>query len=473
MYFIFLFALTAFIFKKAFSTYFFNDDFFFFKISRINDFQQFINFFSPIRQVSYKPLSQEIFYFLVHLFNENVFLAHLLVFLVYFIGLYYLYKVIFTLTKNKLLAYLTTFFYAINFTHVFQLYYLATFQDVAIFTFLCLTFYYFLKENKLLSLVFFVLALLSKETAVLFVPFLILFKLVKGRKINWKSLIPYAILGIIFVLIYQYSLRYVTSLDNYKITFSPRLIINNSVWYLFWSFGVPNFTSLYFTSILKPPIPEFWKMLINFPEIKTYFFLFISYNLLFTTSLIYYFINHKNRFKQFAYLIIFLLVCFFIFLGPILFFEHRWMIRLATPLIFTTLIQAFLTSHLIKEGKLFKLLGFILIILYFILQILGTKIHESSSTFLLESRFTKNAKVYFERNRKEILKRKTIYFLDKTKITPMPWGGSEKLKVTLSDQNFIDHYFPKTNLKAVYGFENKKIPKNSYTVNSFDILLPE
>ena len=475
MYFAFLFILTAFIFKNAFLTYFFNDDFFFLKISRIDNIQKFVNFFSPIRHVSYKPVSQEIFYFLTHLFNDNVYLAHLLIFLVYFIGLYYLYKIILNLTKNKSLSYLSTFFYAINFTHVFQLYYLATFQDVAIFTFLCLAFYNYLKGNKLLSLIFFPLALLSKETAVLFVPFLILFKFIRGKKTNWSSLISYVALGLVFIFLYQYSLKYVTSLDNYRIIFNPRLVANNALWYLLWSFGAPNFTSLYFTSILKPPIPEFWKMLSNFPEIKIYFLLLTSYWTFFIISSVYFFVKKipRLRFASLEMTVGALFVYFFIFLGPILFFEHRWMVRLAVPLIFIVLIQSFFILRLIEAGKMFRFIGYVLIGLYFIIQLYGIPIHESSSTFILESRFTKNAKAYFDKNKKEIVKHKYIYFVDKTKIVPMPWGGSEKLKVTLSDQNFLDHYFQNENIKAIYGFENKKIPPNSYIINSFDILLHE
>jgi len=80
MFLLLLFAFTTFLFRNAFTTYFFNDDFFFLKITRINSLGQFINFFSPIRQVSYKPVSQEIFYFLIHLMRENIFLAHLLEF---------------------------------------------------------------------------------------------------------------------------------------------------------------------------------------------------------------------------------------------------------------------------------------------------------------------------------------------------------------------------------------------------------
>lgn len=473
MFFASLFTISLLIFKNAFSTYFFNDDFFFLRISRINNINQFVNFFSPIRQVSYKPISQEIFYLLTHFVNENVFIAHCFVFAIYFIGLFYLFKVIALLTKNKILAYLTTLFYAVSFTHVFQLYYLATFQDIAIFTFLCLSFFFFLKEKTVLSLIYFTLALLSKETAILFVPFLVLCKLFLIKKTKFSKIYPFLFLGLIFIPIYQYGLRYVTSLDNYRIAFNPRLIANNSLWYFFWSLGFPNFTSLYFTSIFRPPITDFWKMLTNFPEIKLYYLLLIIYLSLLGVGIFFYLIKNKNKFIKLINVCLFGLLSFFIFLGPILFFEHRWMVRLAVPLIFISLIQGYIVNLLIKKQGIFTLLGLITVGLYLYLQILGISIHESSSTFLLESRFTKNAKRYFETNKKEILKHKNIYFIDKTKIIPMPWGGSEKLKVTLSDQNFIDHYFPKTNLKAVYGFENKSIPKDSYVVNSFDILLPK
>lgn len=472
MFFIFLFALVAFLFRNAFTTYFLNDDFFFLKITKINSFNQFVNFFSPIRQYSYKPVSTEVFYFMIHLFNNNIFIAHLLGFLVYFIGIYYLFKIILFLSKNKFLSYLTTGFFAINFIHVFQLYYLGTFQEVFLFTFLAIGFYKLLTEKNTQAIIFFILALLSKETAVLFVPFLITFNFFINKKIPWRKLLPFIILGLTFTFIYQYSLKYVTLLENYRINLNLRTTINNLIWYFLWSLGAPNFTSLYFTSILKPPIPDFWKMLKNFPEIKTYYLLFIGYYLLLIISISYYLLKNKKRVFKLAYWLIGLLAYFVIFLGPILFFEHRWMVRLTIPLIFIILIQSFLILYLIKAGKIFRPLGFILISLYISLQILGIRIHESSSTFLLESRFTKNAKRYFSQNKSEISKYKYIYFIDKTKIIPMPWGGSEKLKVTLSDQNFINHYFPESRLKAIYGFENKKVPKNSCIINSFDILLP-
>lgn len=469
MFFILLFSLTTFLFKNAFSVYFFSDDFFFLKISRIHSFSQFLNFFSPFKEFFYRPLTSEVFYFIIHLLEENIFVSHSIVFIVYFFGLYFLYKIIYFLSKNKFLSYLTTGFYAISFTHVFQLYFFGTFQEVGVFTFLIISFYYYLKEKNIASLIFFILALLSKEIALLFLPFVFIFSFINKKYFN-KKIVYYFFTSIFFAFIYKSGLAGTTSLDNYKVQFSPRLFANNYMWYFLWSLGFPNFTSLYFTSVFKPPIAEFWKMLNNFPNIKLYYQLLASYYLIFFSTTVVYLLKNQKQILKFFYWIFGLLIYFSIFIIPIIILPHRWMVRLTIPLIFIVLIQAFIIRSFIKGGRYFRLLGFILISIYFGLNVLGISIHESSSLYFLESKFTTSAKKYFEKNQREILKHEIIYFQDPPINKSNPWGGSKKLKVTLGDQSFIDLYFPDIGIKAVYGFETKIKPKNSYTIQSIDIL---
>jgi len=490
MYWLLLFSIVIFFFKKAFSTYFFNDDFFFLKISQVVDLSDFLHFFSPIRQYSYKPVGTELFYFLIHLFKHNLFFSHLIVFLIYFLGLFYLYKILMLLFKKSSLAYLTTFFYGISFIHVFQLYYFGTFQEVAVFSFLTIAFYKFLLKKKAFSLLFFLLALLSKETAILFCPFLISYVLIKNfRKILnlqkkkqidlmkkklmqiLKVVLPYLFFSLLGILLYQYSLKYVTQLDNYEIIFNPKLALNNGLWYFFWSLGAPNFTSLYFVSLFKPPIADFWKMFKNFPEIKAYYILLIIYYSLFLFTILIYLLKHKKQFFPLLKIKMFLFISFFVFLGPILFFEHRWMVRLMTPLIFVILAQMILIHKFINAKKIYRIVALVLIFLLFFINLKGIPIHESSGTFLLESRFSKSAQKYFDIHHKDILKHRYIYFNDITDRHIDSWGGSEKLKVTLSDQNFIDHFFPGSGIKAIYGFENRQIPLDAYIIDVFDILL--
>jgi hypothetical protein len=146
------------------------------------------------------------------------------------------------------------------------------------------------------------------------------------------------------------------------------------------------------------------------------------------------------------------------------------MVRLTIPLIFIVFIEALIIQQLIKIGKIYRLLGIIIIFLYLILNTVGISMHESSSTYILESTISRNASIFFKKNYNQIVKHKIIYFKDPTIKNFNPWGGSKKLKVTFSDQNFIDHFFPGKNLQAVYEFENKKIPSGSFVIDSFTIL---
>lgn len=471
VFFIFLFAYILLIFKPAFSINFFQDDYFFLKISRANSIVDFLRFYSPFHEYSYKPLATESFYFLFHLLNYNIVLGHFIVFITFFVGLVFLYKIIKQLFNSELLSKLTVFLYASSLVHVFQLYWFATFQEICVFVFLSITFYSFLKKHFILSMVFFVMALLSKETAILFVPFLFLFVFVQSKgdinKIRKHSitLSGYTLIAFLFWLTFSYSLNYVMSLDNYKIAFNPKLLINNAVWYWLWSIGYPNFMPDYFRSIFSSPLPEFWKMFSTL-KAKLYFSGLAIY-IIFTGASIVVLLFRNKEIKKYITLLVYCVINFFIFLGPILFFRHKWMIRLTIPLIFVSLIEAMLMHALFtNRAKFFKYVAVALLFLYIFWNYFGIRVHEETSTYLLENKIFNSTKKYFTENKKEILKHDSIYFQDKTFDLPRGWNGSEKLKLSLSDESFLDYYFPGSRLKAVYGYEDNDIPANAYIIDS-------
>jgi len=466
-----LFLLLFALFKNVFTMNFILDDFFFLKISHAQSLQDFIHFFSPVRNYSYKPLATEVYYFLIRLLKFNLLVGHLIVFITFFVGLYYLYKCLKTISKNDFFSKLSTALYAFHFVHVFQLYYLGTFQEVAVFTFLAISFYYFLNNKYLGSLLFYIFALLSKETAILFLPFLVFFAILKQRdKLKRTSLllVPYVLVSGIFYLLYKIGLSHVIALENYQLRLSPRLVINNFLWYFLWSVGLPNFMPLYVTSILKPPIAEFWN-LFKIPDITPYFIFLVSYWFAFLLSILALVIRKQQKIKTIFFYFIITAVGFIIFIFPLLLFLHKWMVRLTLPLIFLSIFQAYIISTLLAKGKAYKIAGIFLIILYAAFNFYGTNVHESSSTFFLENRFVNSTDKYFSKNKSEIIKRRYLYFKDKPGGTA--WGGSQKLKVTFHDQDFLDYYFPGASLTAIYGFENKKIPNNSFIAESEDILV--
>jgi len=378
------------------------------------------------------------------------------------------------LTKNSALAKLTVFLYAINFVHVFQLYWFATFQEIVVFAGLAASFYFYLRREIPLSIILFIVALLSKETAILYIIFLVFFEIFSkhSRKIrnNKTVLIIFGVISLIFYFIYHYSLNYVTANPNNQIVVSNvRLLLNNSMWYLLWAIGLPNFVPNFLKSIFSPPLPifhEYWKQL----DFRIYSYLFILLQTVFLTGAVIAIIKRNVSLKSLFKWGFFCLIAFYIFLGPILYFYHKWMIRLTVPLIFTSLFFAYVIYKLIKSKSAARYFAVGYLALYLLVCFFGIRLHESSSLYLLEDSISKKASVYFKENKQEILKYNSIFFRDLTLKRGEIWGQSIKLKDSLWDQQFLNYYFPGKKLKAYYNFETKTIPKDAFIIDSYLLL---
>lgn len=459
-YFLGLFILVLYLFKNAFSIKLFQDDYFFMQITNVNNLSGFLNFFNPIRDYSYKPLPTEVFYFIFAKLGNNFFLVHSIVFITYFIGLVYLYKIIEKVTKNEIWAKVSTLLYGISFIHVFQLYWLATYQEILMFTLLAISFYKYLNNKIVQSLIFFILASFCKETAILYVIFLIFWEVINKRK--FKNLIGYIFFATIFYFIYQYSLQFVTSNDNYKIDVrNIRLFANNTMWYGLWAIGFPNFTSDYFISIFKPPISEFWNV-IKAPGILTYFKLLALGIVLQTVSIVYLFFSNKNTRVLGFKLIMFLTFSFIIFLGPILFFRHKWMVRLTMPLIFVSIFQGWIVSKLYDaKENITKFAIYVLMISLLVFNYFGIIVHESSSLYSSESRIYENMQNILSKNMTKISTYKIIYIKGIL---------SERIKNNFHDQSYASYFLNRKDIKTYYEFETKTISRNALIIQSTDLL---
>lgn len=464
-----LFLFVLIIFRKALSIYYFQDDFFFLKISKITSINDFINFFSPFKSYPYRPLATEVFYNILHVFKENVLVGHAIVFVVFFIGLYYLYKSLLLLTKNKNVAKLSVLLYASHLSHVFQLYWFATFQEILMFTSLTISFYAFKTNKNFLSIGFFIIALLSKETSVFFSILLLIIGIIYEKKnINIKRLIPFFIISIIFYLIYRYSLGQVTSLDNYRIEPNLSVLLNNAAWHFLWALGFANSLPGYVESVLLKPLPIFWD-LFKIQEFKYYFILLITNLGILIIGTLKLILVNKN-YNKFILTGIISLICFYLFLGPILLFTHKWMVRLTLPLIFISVFEGFWIAKLLKDKLIFKILGLAFLITYVGFNLFGIRFHESSGLFLLENKIYLNSQALFNEKKDDILKHKFIYFSDEIKYKTDIFKTSKMIEQTFADQSFIDHFFPGSNIIAIYEYSNKTIPKDAYVIKSIDIL---
>ena len=466
-------AIVLFLYKNAFGVGFFLDDYFFLKIGRADSLLDIFLFFSPFKTYFYRPIPTELLYFFINMWDRNLFLSHTVVFIFYGIGIFYLYKVVDELSHNKVLAGLLSFLYAINFIHVFQLYQLATFIEICLFTFLIVSFFYYLKERYIISLLCFIGALMSKETAVLYPAIIFLFHFVGIVKFKlfdikeYKKLIPYGIFSIIFYLIYRPSLNYLQATEPfYQLHLEPGLIANNLLWYGLWSLGAPNFLPVYLTSIFETPLPEFWNLL-TAQQYKIYFYALILYYCLLGATAVVLAIRYRSFFKKYFSVLFLSGAAFFILIAPTLPTIHRWMVRLTMPLLFVVLIQALIIYYAYVSKGFLRIVSIILFVLYLTIQVNAIPIHEQSSVFLLQSSISKKAELHFEENRSAIGNIPNLYFID---ITGKAWGGSRMLHNTLHDSTFLEIFFPGQGKKAYYQYRDTKIPKNSYVIDSGEIL---
>lgn len=468
--FVLIIISVLFLFNNAFSIYFFLDDYFFLNIGKASSIIDIVSFFNPIKTYFYRPIPTEVFYLFINSIHKNIFFAHLFVFVCYFIGLFMLYKSLEILSKNKTLSFIIIFLYSIHFIHVFQLYQLATFIEISLFTSLSISFYCYINKKYIPSLVFFILALLSKETA-LFYPIILLglhfFNIWRLKKNTFKIFIIYLLLSFFFYLLYQPSLSYLLRTEPfYQLHLNIKLIANNLLWYTLWSLGFPNFLPDYLTSIFSKPLPQFWNLL-DTPEYKMYLYCLITYWSLFIPLTITLSLHYKHLWKKYITLFIFCSFSFFILIATTLPTIHRWMVRLTLPLLFVSIIQAVVIYFAYKKKGVMQFLSLLLVVLYISIQIFAIPIHENSSTYLFHSKIAKNMHKYINQNKKAFTKADTIYFVTTKK---SGWGGSQQLRNTLHEDDFIHIYFPNSKKRILFDYKDTIIPKNSYVIDSEDIL---
>lgn len=449
-----IFILVLLWFRNAFNVYVFADDFYLFSISKASSLDAFINFFSPFKSYGfYRPLGIEVFYFLANVLN-NLIIVRLIVFATFFFGLVFLYKLIAKVFISSSLGLLTTLLYSINFVHVYQLYWLATYQEVALFAFSLATIYYFVCGKKKTSLFFYILALFSREQSML-IPGVLFFISLNLKKI--KDVIPYLVLAFPFIIVYKLNYPLVAIQPEYTVHIDLKLISNNLLWYFLWGLGFPASLPNFFISVFQQPLSSFWKYASNMN-----FIVYISSLLLFIILCVSCFCFNAKKFYRIVSLCVF---GFLVFVLPTTVILHKWMVRLTLPLIFIVFIYTYLIWFLYRKNGFSRIVGIILIILYFIWNFFGVLVHESDSTYIYESKISRNVESYLLDNFKEISNYKYIYFEDQS-VPINGWYGSKKLKQTLSNQAFLSYFFPGQTKVVNYNFESKKIPEDSYVLQS-------
>lgn len=404
IFFFLLFTSLIIFYWQSFSNFFFQDDFFNLKLARASNLIDAFNLFKkPILDFYfYRPFSTQLYWFVGQtLFGLSPQGYHIINFIFFLINIFFVYKLAIQISSNEKIALLTSFFYAYSGSHFYRLFFLSQFQELSLAVFTFATLILFLKKSIWTPLLF-ILALTTKETAVMIVPFMFTtILLTKRLKKEYFKLFFYCL---VILLIYLYARIFFFGFSSggvYEFDFGPKKVLNNFFWYGLWSLGLPeafvNIKIFQLPTIINPKLFTKFESWGN-PTL-TFFGLFIVFILLPVTNLL----------KKINRKILYAISCFICFLLPVAFFPfHKFSYSLSIPLLGSSIFLAYATY---KVGR--KHL-FLICVAYFLL---ATCVYQFNLSNHWAARKAVSARKVFDYFKKNCPKKPTnanIYFRNTT-----------------------------------------------------------
>jgi hypothetical protein len=438
------------IFSPAIGNFFSADDCFHLRVVQITNIGQFFNFFSFTRNnqsiAVYRPLSTQLFFWTFYnIFKFNAwvyFLFGLVLFAIILINIYSLTK---ELRFSKNISLLTTLIYGVSASNFTRINFISAYQELFLVLFVLLAIRSYLRKSKIYIL-FFILAL--------FLGLLILADFLKKQKIKnkLKEYFLVFLITTIYLILRIFVFKGADG-DSYIWDFSIKKATNTLMWYVFWSFGAPEFLVDYVGSGLKI-VPKFFTDIPFWSQI-----ILIQFGALlacFSTILI---VNLKE-------IKIFLFSCAFFLLSifPVLFLPwHKFTLELGLPLIgFSILISVLVLNK--------KIIGIIFIIFYIILNLTTIFLLNGRNYSVTRGKITNKIYQYFSKNYPVYPKDKYFRFVNDTNPKAKQWGSSKQVSYALSGSDFFKVFYKNKNVKVFYDDFDLSPPTNTINLSSKQFL---
>jgi len=454
------------IFSPALVNFFSSDDWFHLRISQINNFGDFLSFFSFFPNdhsaAFYRPLSTQVFFFVFQkLFGLNTLPYYIFVFLVFGLSLFLVYRLAQHVFNNQKQSLLALLFYSFSVTHFTRLYFLSAFQEILMTVFVLLAVLTYFKKPSwkidLLTALFFILALLCKETAIVLPLILILFDWFNGH-FRPKRLIP-----LLLILLPYLYFRFIyfgqTGGDSYLWDFSLKKFLNTFFWYSLWSFGAPELLVDYVSGGFKI-LPRFFS---DFP-----FWSKIVLSLTGCTLTSFTILLITNFRKIEARKILLSLGIFLFSLSPVLFLPlHKFTLELTLPMIGFSFFLTEICS--VKRSWLTSLFVVLFVILNLSMNLLTYQTHYTVN----RSRIAQKVYQYFTSNYPQYPQDRYFEFINDQNIENKIWGVSKQVAFAVGGDNFFQVLYHKKGIQAFYQDLPEEKPKNKQPISiNSSIFLP-
>lgn len=451
-----------FLFFDGFLTYFHQDDFI--QMWYSQTFKQLTDAFNIFQKAAfpfYRPIPTQLYFFIGQkIFGFNPLGYHIFNFLLFSINVILVFQLIKTLTKKINAAIIGTLIFAVNSTHFAPLYAAAYAHELFFVFFGVLMALSFCKNKYLHAMIFFTLALMSKETAVVLPGIIALVYMFTTRQVSLKKLvkilIPYTVILLIYLWAHFAYYGIPESLSYKFILGKPTL--NAFVWYFAWSLSAPNI----FIDFLERGFhirPVFYEVaglsghifVIAFP-ILLFFLFVVAYH------------GAKNNGKT----MMFGFIWFVVGLIPILIFPlHKLAIEQAFSLVGVALVIGVLIA------KSPRFLQIVIIALYLVVAVNSIFLSRHTHWIVRSAVQAKNVFDYIKKNKIQINENSVIYFKNGQVKIPA-YGSSKQLYLALGEGKALPLMLRRPQLK-VYFEDLGQMPtsinkKNIIEINSSDLL---
>src|SRR3990167_6161340 len=309
-----------------------SDDFFHLWAARFNNFNNFINFFSfgyslnEINYTFYRPLTTHVYYGLINkFFNLNPFPYHVVSLTIHIFNTLLVYKLFKLIAQEKIprFAYLAAIFYGFNPSHAVTIGWAGVFQEIGVTFFILLSILFFYKNlihTKQLyffaSIGFFILALFSKEVAIILPFFLVLVVLFTDPKKNFLKTLPFFIVLIIYSYMRFIIYKFVQT-EGYTFIINSQAL-NTLRWHIWWALGFPEI----YTNFIGPKLivnSRLWTDFLKESLIVFPLFIALNISIIFSIAAII-----KKEIKQiFDRRIVLFASMYIIFLLPVIFLPQN------------------------------------------------------------------------------------------------------------------------------------------------------
>lgn len=451
-------------------SYFSQDDFFHLRQVMDEKITNLPNLFMPAvneEQTFYRPLSREFYNFvMLNTFGVWFFPYHLVNLLLVFINGALAYKLFKPFIKGRMVWVLAGIIYYTSQVHSVELYYLASVQTLISTAFILLSFLAY-RRIYFFSILFFLLAIISHESSVVFIPIVLVFEILKEKlsperikKIIYK-IIPFLVILGLRVVIYFYILG-LPDQTSYKMSFLPTDILNTFIWFTLWCFGLPemltDFVTLRFQ--INPNLIRFYGDYVLFATILL-MLIFLSLIIILVSL-------RKNILEQ--KLIFMVVLCYIISLTPFLFFPlHKFVYYLSFPVIWFSVCMGIILNIAWNKGRSYKFLVVLCLGAYILLSYKTIQLNKitywAAKRAVAAEYIVNNIKILYPKVQKG-----TVFYIKNDPDYPFiakDWGTSSKQAFyILSGSDALQLIYKDPTLRVYYEDVNaSNMPKDKNSVN--------